>query len=233
MINDFTIVIQGRCELEQLQLWIDNYSDWNVVLSTWNDFDLNVKFPKNWKIVKSEYPTFTFDCQNLEKQVVSTLTGLKEVNTEYVIKVRGDEYFSKLDLVYKIMKQNLPKVLCSSVCFRPLWLYPFHISDHFICSTTKNIKLMFEKCLEMLSNVNKFNNCPETHLGFSFIAGKENLNLFNLENYLDRNEELMKKWYQIIDINELQPYIVTESNIDSRIYYRDNYGYSNHHIKEL
>ena len=157
MINDFTIVIQGRCEKEQIQLWIDNYSEWNVIVSTWNDFDLDIKFPQNWKIVKSEYPTFTFDCQNLEKQVVSTLTGLKEVNTEYVIKVRGDEYFSKLDLVYKRMKQNLPKVLCSSLFFRPLWLYHFHISDHFICCKTEDLKLMFEKCLELFSNVTRFN----------------------------------------------------------------------------
>lgn len=233
MINDFTIVIQGRCELEQLQLWIDNYSDWNVVLSTWNDFDLDVKFPESWKIVKSDYPSFSFDMQNLEKQLISTINGLKEVNTKYVIKVRGDEYYSNLELVYNKMIEVYPKVLCSSVFFRPLWLYPFHISDHFICSTLENIKLMFEKCLEMLLNVRKFNNSPETHLGFSFIAGKENLDLFDLGKYLNRNEELMKKWYSVIDINELQPYIATESNIDSRIYYRNNYGYGGHNIKEL
>lgn len=233
MINDFTIIIQGRCELEQLQLWIDNYSDWNVVVSTWNDFDLDIKFPQNWKIIKSEYPPFDFHCQNLEKQVVSTLNALKEVNTEYVVKVRGDEYYSKLELVYNKMKEVHPKVLCSSIFFRPLWLYPFHISDHLICSTKQNIKIMFEKCLEMLSKVKKFNNSPETHLGFSFVAGKENLDLFDLEKYLDRNEELMKKWYHIIDINELQPYIATESNIDGRIYYRNNYGNGSHNIKEL
>lgn len=233
MINDFTIVIQGRCELEQLQLWIDNYSDWNVVLSTWNDFDLDVKFPQNWKIIKSEYPSFSFDMQNLEKQLISTINGLKQVNTKYVIKVRGDEYYSNLELVYNKMIEVYPKVLCSSVFFRPLYLYPFHISDHFICSTTENVKLMFEKCLEMLSVVRKFNNSPETHLGFSFIAGKENLNLFDLGKYLDRNEELMKKWYQIIDINELQPYTATQSNVDGRIYYKNNYGGGNHHINEL
>lgn len=233
MINDFTIIIQGRCELEQLQLWIDNYSDWNVVVSTWNDFDLDIKFPQNWKIIKSDYPPFDFHCQNLEKQVVSTLNALKEVNTEYVVKLRGDEYYSKLELVYNKMKQVHPKVLCSSVFFRPLWLYPFHISDHLICSTKENIKIMFEKCLEMLLKVRKFNNSPETHLGFSFVAGKENLDLFDLEKYLDRNEELMKKWYHIIDINELQPYIATESNIDGRIYYRNNYGNGSHNIKEL
>ena len=233
MLNDFTILIQGRCEIEQLQLWIDNYSEWNVILSTWNDFNFDLKFPANWKVIKSEYPTFNYDLQNLEKQLISTINGLKEVNTEYVIKVRGDEYYSNIELVYNRMKEVYPKVLCSSVFFRPLWLYPFHISDHFICSTTENIKLMFESCLEMFKVVRKYNNNPETHLGFAFIAAKENLNLYDLGIYLDRNEELMKKWYHIIDINELKPYIATESNINGRIYYRDNYGYGAHHLKEL
>ena len=44
---------------------------------------------------------------------------------------------------------------------------------------------------------------------------------------------MIKKWYSIFDINELKPYIFTQSSTDGRIYYRDNYGYGNHHIKEL
>ncbi|NBU82339.1 MAG: hypothetical protein EBS55_11900, partial [Flavobacteriaceae bacterium] len=101
------------------------------------------------------------------------------------------------------------------------------------CCKTEDLKLMFEKCLELFSNVTRFNRSPEVHLGFSFVAGKENLNLFDIGKYLDRNEELMKKWFSIIDINELQPYIATESTPEGRIYYRDNYGGGNHHIKEL
>ena len=56
MINDLTIILQGRCEVEPIKLWIENYSEWNVIISTWIDSDLPFDFPHNWKIIKSEYP---------------------------------------------------------------------------------------------------------------------------------------------------------------------------------
>jgi hypothetical protein len=233
MIKDLTILIQGRCEQEQIQLWIDNYSDWNVIVSTWIDYDLNLDFPNNWKVIKSEYPKRFADMQNIDLQLVSTLNGLKEVQTEYVIKVRGDEFFSNLVLVYNRMKEVYPKVLVSSIFFRPLGLYLYHISDHFMCSTTENIKLMFEKTYDLLTNHVKFNNSPESHLGFSFIAGKENWDLYGCDKYELVNDDMMRKWYSIFDVNELNPYIISQSSPEGRIYYRDNYGYGSHNIIEL
>lgn len=233
MISDLTILIQGRCEAEQLQLWIDNYSDWNVIVSTWDDYNLNLNFPNNWNIIKSEYPIRFCDMQNIDLQLVSTLNGLKEVQTDYVIKVRGDEFFSNLHLVYNKMKEVHPKVLVSSLFFRPLGLYLYHISDHFICSTTENVKLMFEKTYDLLTNHVRFNNAPESHFGFSFICGKENWDLYRTDKYHLVNDDMMRKWYSIFDVNELKPYIATESNVSGRIYYRDNYGYGSHNILEL
>jgi len=233
MIEDLTIVIQGRCEEEQLKLWIDNYSEWNVVLSTWIDFNFDLDFPKKWKIIKSQYPIRFVDMQNIDLQIVSTLNGLKEVNTQYAIKVRGDEFFSNLELVYDKMKEVYPKVLVSSIFFRPLGLYLYHISDHFICSTTENLKLMFEKTYDLLNNHTKFNNSPESHLGFSFIAGKENWDLYSIHKYESINDNMMRKWYSIFEVNELKPYIITENNSGNRIYYRDNYGYGFHDINEI
>jgi hypothetical protein len=231
MISDLTILIQGRCEVEQLQLWIDNYSDWNVIVSTWDDN--NFEFPSNWKVIKSEYPERFADMQNIDLQITSTLNGLNFVETEYVVKVRGDEFYSNMELVYNRMKVDTNKILCSSIFFRPLGLYPFHISDHIFCSTTKNVKLMFDTCLDILKSVGKYNNCPETHLGFSYIASKENFDRYNLHTYIDKNDVLMKKWYSIIDINELKPYIATQSSKGGRLYYKDDYGHCSHAIDTL
>ena len=233
MIKDLTILIQGRCEEEQIQLWIDNYSDWNVILSTWIDYDLNLNFPNNWKIIKSEYPKRFADMQNIDLQIVSTLNGLKEVKTDYVLKVRGDEFFSNLSLVYNRMKEVHPKVLVSSIFFRPLGLYLYHISDHFICTTKENLNTMFQSTYNFLSKYTKFNNSPESHFGFCFIHSKENWISYNVDNYIDVNDEMIKKWYSIFDVNELKPYIISQSNESGRIYYRDNYGYNSHNIKEL
>ena len=233
MIEDLTIVIQGRYEKEQMQLWIENYSDWNVIVSTWIDCDFNLHFPKNWNIIKSEYPKRFADMQNIDLQLVSTLNGLKEVKTEYTIKVRGDEFFSKLELVYYKMKEVHPKVLVSSIFFRPLGLYLYHISDHFICSTSENLKIMFEKTYDLLTNHCKFNPSPESHLGFSFICAKENWDLYGIDKYESFNDDMIRKWYSIFEVNQLKPYIISQSSPEGRIYYRDNYGYGSHHIYEL
>ena len=223
MINDLTILIQGRYEEEQMKLWIENYSDWNVIVSTWIDCDFGLNFPNNWKIIKSEYPNRFADMQNIDLQLVSTLNGLKEVDTDYTIKVRGDEFFSNINLIYNKVKEVHPKVVVSSIFFRKLGLYLFHISDHFICSTTDNIKLMFENTYELLTNFKKFNNNPESHLGFSFIAGKENWDLYNTHRYESMNDDMLKKWYYIFDVNQLKPYICSHSSPEGRTYYHSNF----------
>jgi hypothetical protein len=233
MIKDLTILIQGRCEQEQMQLWIDNYSDWNVIVSTWIDYDLNLNFPNNWKIIKSEYPKRFADIQNIDLQVTSTLNGLKEVQTDYVIKVRGDEFFSNLYLVYNRMKEVHPKVLVSSIFFRRLGMYLYHISDHIICSTTENLNIMFEKTYDLLVNNIKFNDTPESHLGFSFISGKENWDLYEIEKYKSMNDDMIRKWYSIFEISKLKPYIITQSTPNGRIYYKDNFEYDYYTITEL
>jgi hypothetical protein len=233
MIKDLTILIQGRCEQEQMQLWIDNYSDCNVIVSTWIDYDLNLNFPNNWKIIKSEYPKRFADIQNIDLQVISTLSGLKEVQTDYVIKVRGDEFFSNLYLVYNRMKEVHPKVLVSSIFFRRLGMYLYHISDHIICSTTENLNIMFEKTYDLLVNNIKFNDTPESHLGFSFISGKENWDLYEIEKYKSINDDMIRKWYSIFEISKLKPYIITQSTPNGRIYYKDNFEYDYHTITEL
>jgi len=233
MIKDLTILIQGRCEEEQIKLWIENYSEWNVIISTWVDYNLDLKLPENWKLIKSEYPNRLFDMQNIDLQITSTLNGLKQVQTDYVLKVRGDEFYSKIELIYNRMKTIHPKVLVSSIFFRPLGLYLYHISDHFICTTKENLNLMFQSTYDYLINYGKFNNSPESHFGFCFIRAKENWNSYDVVDYIDINDDMTRKWYSIFDVNELKPYIVSQSGESGRIYYRDNYGYNGHNINEL
>ena len=235
MIEDLTIVIQGRHEPEQMILWISNYSNWNVILSVWTDFDMDSEIPSNWKLIKSEYPERFGDwCQNVDLQIVSTLNGLREVNTKYTIKVRADEYYSSLEKVYDRVKLVHPKVVCSSIFFRPLYLYPFHISDHIIASTTEDLKTMFEKTYDNFTKGVRINTAPESHLGYGFLSAKENWDINNMGYQADNlSEEAMKKWFNIFDVNELTPFIATENSSDGRIYYRDSFGYGSHNIKEM
>ena len=92
---------------------------------------------------------------------------------------------------------------------------------------------MFEKTYQMLSDGARFNNSPESHFGFCFISTMENWNSYDITQYLSINDEMIRKWFDIYDVNELKPYIITESNSGDRVYYKDNYGYNGHNIKEL
>jgi len=232
MISDLTIVIQGRCEDEQLTLWKENYADWNVIISTWEGYNIPFDIPSNWKVIKSDQNNI-FDfvgkggIQNIEYQIVSTIAGLNEVTTQYVVKVRGDEYWSNMYKVYNKMKLNENKILCSSIFFRPIdYSYPFHISDHINCGTLDNMKLLFNSAKQNLINDVRTMNTPEVILGNSFIMYKENWTISEMFAITSKYNSgpYVKKWFSVIDINELKPYIATQKDYDgNRVYYRNNY----------
>jgi len=224
MISDLTIILQGRCEVEQIKLWIENYSEWNVIISTWIDNDIPFDLPHNWKLIQAEYPERYGNYQNLDYQVTSTLNGLNEVKTKYAVKIRADEYWSNMDIVYNKMKSNENKVLCGSMFFRPLGLYAYHISDHIICATTENLKIMFEGTYRILIENIRLNNCSESLLGCGFVFSKENIDVLKefpkLHLYSDG---YLKKWFHIIDVNELKPYVGTQNSPTGRLYFYSNY----------
>ena len=309
-MKDVTLILQGKVEPEQMELWKKNYKDWNVIVSTWEDVDFNFRggffskwLPKKWKLVINKYPLVRFrSTSNLDYQILTTLGGLEQVNTKWVIKARCDEYWSNLDKVVDKMKMYPNKIITSSMYFRKWGMYKFHISDKIIAGTTDNLFLMFESTLHNIE-LNFYNSpIPESQLGLGFVVGKEKgLNLddikhrLNLEllpiynsdetstytelsdimskivnssmelltqdllklqknpdwnsakkkleyisqlsgyciNKIDRNnfgvyddKSLMRKWFEIVDVNELKPYISTRSNggkNGGRIYYRDNF----------
>lgn len=227
-LDDLTIIIQGRCEETQLKMWIENYSHLKIIISTWSDFDIDIEFPSNWKIIKEHIPKRYAEYQNVDLQITSTLNGLLYVDTKYTLKVRADEYYSNIETIYKKMKLDENKILCGSFVFRALnGLYPYHISDHIICGTTDNIKLMFESAYENLINDLRFNNTPESILGFAFVAKKENFDMSDIWHYIgDMYKDYMKKWYHIINVNELYPFILTQKTNTSREYIKEIYDHS-------
>jgi hypothetical protein len=228
MIKDLTIILQGRCEIETLQLWKENYSDWNIIISTWVGTDIPFDIPPTWKLIKSQYPNRYAPFQNLDYQITSTLYGLDKVKTKYTIKLRADEYWSGVGIVYDKMKTNENKVLCGSMFFRKLGLYPYHISDHIICGTTENIKIMFDGAHDNLIQGIRLNNCPETILGCGFVFAKENIDALKEYNTLHLHSDMyLKKWFHIIDVNELKPYIATQRTEINRLYFYSNYDNCN------
>ena len=177
--KDTTIILQGLPTEECLNLWIKNYSKWNVIISTWEDVDLSpYKIPNKWKVIQSEIPIFRYYADvNLDYQLHTTLKGLKFVKTPYVIKARLDEYWSNLDRFKSIIERNTEKIVSSSMFFREkgysIGKYKFHIGDKILAGTTENIRLMFESTLHNLQIHFWNTHNPEGQLGLGYVMAKE------------------------------------------------------------
>jgi len=299
--REYTILLQGVINPKTFNLWIKNYSDYKVVVSIWEDEDLSdYKIPTNWKVVKNKYPLVRFRKEaNLDYQIITTLAGLSEVEGEWVIKMRTDEYYSNLDKVFKKMKANPEKIVSSSMFFRKYGLYKFHCSDKLLGGTTENLIGMFESTLHNLQMKLWEETIPESQLGLGYIMCKDStididdvnnkraelgeqfiedkgikifttasntistemmnivtnefikndndkidwehvtnsvgrwksilsecLNVVNKHKneYLD-DRPYMKKWFDIIDINQLKPYITTRNFGDhrGRVWYNSDF----------
>lgn len=170
-MTDCTILLQGRINDECLNLWIKNHSNQNVILSVWEDDEYwKYQIPSNWVLIVNQYPVFRF-CEhaNLDYQLITTLNGIKAVKTDFLIKMRCDEYWSNLENVYKKMIENGSKIVCSSMFFRKWGLYQYHCSDKIIAGKTRNIKLMFEKTLQNVIDKVWNTKTPESQLGLGWI----------------------------------------------------------------
>lgn len=299
--REYTILLQGVINPKTFNLWIKNYSDYKVVVSIWDDEDLSdYQIPTNWKVVKNKYPLVRFRKEaNLDYQIITTLAGLSEVGSEWVIKMRTDEYYSNLDKVFKKMKANPEKIVSSSMFFRKYGLYKFHCSDKLLGGTTENLIGMYESTLHNVEMKLWEETVPESQLGLGYIMAKDStidindvnnkraelgeqfiedkgikifttasntistemmnivtnefikndndkidwehvtnsvgrwksiltecLNVVNKHKneYLD-DRPYMKKWFDIIDINQLKPYITTRNFGDhrGRVWYNSDF----------
>lgn len=169
---DYTILLQGRIEKRAIDFWVNNYPNKNICVSIWED-DIDYNFPNNWTVVKTKKPIERIGYKNFDLQLISTINGLKEINTKYVIKMRADEYWSNINQILKMIYEDDEKIICGSLFFRPVGMHPFHISDHILAGKIENLKLMFESAYKNL--INNFWNfpIPECQLGIAYVWNKD------------------------------------------------------------
>jgi hypothetical protein len=217
-MEDVTLIIQGRILQDTYDFYIKNYKDFPVIISTWVDNKVNFEnMPDNFKVVISQYPKDR-GAQNLHLQLLSTLSALDLVRTNFVIKMRGDEYYSNIHLLEPFIKQNKNKVVASPIFFRP-WVYAeYHISDHVICGTTENMKIMFSETKKHFDGGTmnqskwkidgKFHKWIETHspeerITKCYLNAKEPFRYNKVDGRI-----LMMEHFDIFDLDVLKPYLI-------------------------
>jgi hypothetical protein len=196
---DLTILIQGNVTAECLKFYYENYKNFKVIISTWDD--LNIDFlnnPHQFTITKSEKPKETGQ-SNLFLQVESTKNGLYYVNTDYCIKIRGDAYYSNIENIYHKIKSDNTKIYTSPIYFRHPSQYKYHISDHIIAGTTDNLKKMFYN-IEVCGK----DTPPEVELCINYLK-KIKFN-FDINEY---SNHIMIENFNILDLKELHPYFIS------------------------
>lgn len=239
-MKNVTIILQGKILQESLDFLIKNYPTANVVISTWIGTDIDFSnLPQSYYLVVAPLPKKSGN-HNLNYQLISTLNGLRMVETDYVIKLRGDEYYSNLEHIAYQICMNPDKVHCSPIFFRHWSFMEYHISDHIIAGTTSNIKLMFSqtkfnvdnKLLHYTKDNQKFDFWePEINLTRSYLMSKEP----NRWEQID-GRDLMIDNFKILDLEKLHPYKIVanifKSNWTGGFIPEHNFSISNvNHLK--
>lgn len=216
IMEDCTIIIQGKLEKDSYDYYIKKYDNCKVIISTWVGTNIDFSnLPKNFKVILSPLPVESGD-QNINYQIISTLNALEMVRTKYVIKLRGDEYWTYPENIYQSIKSAPDKLWSSSVFFRAWQYAEYHISDHIIAGTLENLMILFKSAKYNWDNgrlnVSKWKVDGKFHKYVKTHSPEERLTKSYLETKDPERFEktdgrfLMKEHFDIIDIDLLKPY---------------------------
>lgn len=197
--KEFTILIQGKLNQDCLEFYKNNYSEFETIVSTWNDckFDFS-NLPNNFKVIKNDIPIKP-GFSNVYLQLVSTQIGLNYVKTPFVIKIRGDEYYSNITKLCQYVKKNKNRIVTSPIYFRHPKDNPLHISDHVIAGLKTNLDLMFSNI-----NINE-KLCAEENFTRNYLSKKNS----NYEKDILKN---MIENFEIFDLEHHKPYYISTNS---------------------
>lgn len=207
-MSDVTFVIQGPAS----EISINNLDKLlkfgKVIISCYEENDLSPYYiPKEVKIIKNPYPKnhpFLHPIINTGNgflQSYTTLNGLKEVDTEFAIKMRGDETFEDFSFFIEKMKEFPSKYTTINFCFRKDSHYKFHPSDHLFGSRTELLKKAFE--ILFTKNILITNIPIESKIFLSFLEAKDII--INWEN----SKQITSENSQIINLRKMKNFILS------------------------
>lgn len=225
--KDITVVVQGAIDKENTPKSLKSIRkylpDAEIIISTWEGSDVsNLDFDV---LVLNKDPGAEI-CDrvyniknNVNRQIISTINGLKKSTRKYAMKLRSDiiikntnfiKKFSKFDNFRcddcKIFKNRV--IINNLYCANPkLTNFPFHISDWVQFGLLEDLinlwdiplQSKYEGCEYFNNNPRPKNDIiptwlmryvPEQHIGISCL--RKNGVKFNCENYSDLSDENLK-----------------------------------------
>lgn len=214
-----TLIIQGQKHFSILQTIKQHkqYFD-EIILSTWEESSASsCKVIANDTKEAEKYKKY-IPHANAYFQFYSTLQGLKQVKTDFVMKQRTDEFYTNLEPMINLIKQNPDKFCCLNVFIEQWRNFPYYISDHVFGTNTKDLLNTFqylEKCFDenkIESWINQEKYSIESIFARSYCLSKN--------GYLDLKKD--KDEFRILNCNLLGDYTI-RANHQNIIYRNGDY----------
>lgn len=237
----FSILIQGPLHQNSLNN-IENYRKFGeVFVSTTSD--IPDYYPKMYNasfIHNIQCDTPKFNDSNIYNHAMNIAGGLKYIDTEFVIKVRSDEYYTDLSKFIEIMRL-CPHCYVTNNIFFETRKIPLHPSDHVIGSKTSILKSAMKYLLDLCVRAKDYSgktilpstfwdyhigSCghPETYLFLSW------LKVQNIDVNEDNMHKIMCKYTKLIPIDHMGQFVWSVNGSVTRRYYHDSYSlYREHH----
>lgn len=203
--NDFTLMFQGPLHKNFIYGLINNYKDYtdNIVISHWDTDDLELLAYLDEYQISHKKVTNTFHRaynvyhnQNVYYQVYTSLRGMREVTTPFVLKMRTDQWYGNLVPMFEAVRNNPNKYVCANLHFRPERLVKYHAGDKLIGSSTADLLNTFE-----IAENRIVNNAVALMAGAymytddrSIVSEEQLLNDLAIYSYSDPNRKLATQY---------------------------------------
>lgn len=221
-MKNVTILVQGDITQEVYNFYTETYPNFPLVFSVWSDSEFeDLYIPNNLTLIKQKQPEYKGP-RNSNLQFTSTLAGLDLVKTKYVIKARGDEYYSNLQNLISLVEKEPNKIHCSPIFFRKHDFMNYYTSNHLMIGLTNEMRFMFSSAKYGLDNklltfndngIDELYRHHEVLLTRAYLMAKEG-DLF----YSTSGSDLIKKYFNIFSLENLKPYKVI-SNLNGKVWY--------------
>jgi hypothetical protein len=214
--DNLSIVIQGPLFNSTLDLLCILFIYGKLVVSSWDKY--------NFEEVKDKVETEQiFNKQNIYYQIYTTLKGLENITTKYVMKVRTDEMYADFKYFIDRIFENPTKIITTNIFIRKVNRFPYHCSDHLIGGTTENIIKMFNGALVLIKTntvkktpYEKVIWLPEQILTFGYF-----INFYLFEDLIPTKcAYLMNKHFKSVELFEFKRFKVIYTKYSLRGVYR-------------
>lgn len=234
--KDFTIVFQGPTDNIKKLDFMKNISDYKnlfskIILSTYTEH-----LAQNWRVQKFcedndikivhqsiqngisdvKYESTGNDC-GVKFQTVSTLLGLQNVQTKYVVKHRVDESYSNLNLLLDKFLENDEKLVTGGTFFAQKCYYEYHAADHLMVSRTDRLIETFERSIKMISE-------STMEAGPEILYTKNYLRSCGEKPSSENHDELMLKYIDFLPDKYLEPFIIRANHWNQVWYNSESLG---------